>query len=262
MNVVLHKYIPNVTDKVYMVGIRIEGGKYIVIAKWGKRGRAVLQTQVKGEFSSRAHAVFKLGECVNKQKREGYFDIASPAYKSRTAVPIVEMSDPGIKSNLESNGSDDTEAQKIAASVPPPNPFLPPKEKIAKVEELTVICVNNLGIEDKFDLNIEYVAVARVSDFSGSKQENFIEVYDKNGSKAQYLVSRFKLVSEPPSPSVQPPSSKKGKGKKDENIDPTEWVKTIMDGIESINPYEIRLTQILDEWGLTKGGRQQQGRRD
>jgi hypothetical protein len=49
------------------------------------------------------------------------------------------------------------------------------------------ICINNTGIEDKFDLGVEYV-------FEEHKDFQMICVYDKNGIKGEFFRDRFERV--------------------------------------------------------------------
>lgn len=72
--------------------------------------------------------------------------------------------------------------------------------------ELVVVCIDNTGIEDRFDLNIQYVAVAKESDF---QLADTIKVYDKNGVIGRYVVSRFRLVPETIVPLDMPESVRK-----------------------------------------------------
>lgn len=57
---------------------------------------------------------------------------------------------------------------------------------IQDIPDDIVICINNVGIEDKFDLGIEYV-------FERHKDGQMIYVYDKNGVKGEFFYDRFKV---------------------------------------------------------------------
>jgi hypothetical protein len=53
-------------------------------------------------------------------------------------------------------------------------------------EDVDLICVDNTGLEDKFDLGVEY----KVED---SSENEFVYAYDKHGIKGTFFRNRFEI---------------------------------------------------------------------
>ena len=87
---------------------------------------------------------------------------------------------------LDDEGEDSADSATIRSSVVEPEPDLLP---LPLVKDFEVICINNVGIEDKFDQGVEYVAVAL-------REVGFLTVYDKLGKKQTCMASRFKIAEE------------------------------------------------------------------
>ena len=90
---------------------------------------------------------------------------------------------PGGGRPLDDEGEDSADSATIRSSVVEPEP-------LPLVKDFEVICLNNVGIEDKFDQGVEYVAVAVV------RELGFLTVYDKFGKKQTCMASRFKIAEE------------------------------------------------------------------
>jgi predicted DNA-binding WGR domain protein len=216
-NIILHCYKPNVnTDKVYLCCIREslnESGETIftVLVKWARRNNK-LQVQGKGTFGNETDAVNCQMNYVRQQLKDGYKDVESAEYKNMMA-PVgfaVSSSSLGIVNNLE---TEDGAAPATAIGIewtcdgcgmkyspgvdkngiPFSSEFCPKcidKIKAAKAkadkgnEDQVLICVDNAGMEDRFDLGIEYL----VEDHT---DKSMVYVYDKMGRKDEYFRSRF-----------------------------------------------------------------------
>jgi len=64
------------------------------------------------------------------------------------------------------------------------------KKQLDETIELVVLCINNTGIEDRFDLNVEYCA------HYVKELYTMLEVEDRFGKKSVYDKQRFKIVDE------------------------------------------------------------------
>jgi hypothetical protein len=60
----------------------------------------------------------------------------------------------------------------------------PEKPEKPLVLEFDMICENNIGMEDSFDLGVTYLAL-------NAKEEGFLLVYDKMGKQVECLKDRF-----------------------------------------------------------------------
>lgn len=64
-------YYGGTSDKVYVVTAREEACRVVVEAHWGRRGKT-MQSQVKGEFSTRGAAMATFNEVVRSKTVKGY----------------------------------------------------------------------------------------------------------------------------------------------------------------------------------------------
>lgn len=62
-----------------------------------------------------------------------------------------------------------------------------PKKPISKVP-MEVICVNNIGLEEHFDQDVEYVSEAH-------KEDEMIWVHNRFGEKVECFAERFEKVA-------------------------------------------------------------------
>lgn len=186
------------SDKVYMVCIRRDNqGNFIVLGKWGRRGKT-LSSGIKLQTQSETAAVLQQKNIFANELKKGYVDIDSPNYSG----PVSRQSD-GVKNALEPEenfaitpcptcGQDMTDTvngvpscRRCALERMKKNA---PEIPVQTVED-TVYCVNNLGIEDRFDEGIEYVCEAH-------KDKLMVYVYDKMGRRDEYFKERFYYPSE------------------------------------------------------------------
>jgi predicted DNA-binding WGR domain protein len=132
----------------------------------------VLARQVKGFYADELTAQNYLGDLVNEKIGKGYVDIESGQYDGSLTVNSPEIV-PHLESG-QSKGKTLAEVfEKEAANV-----------DVRRVEEL--VCLDNSGMEDKFDKNISYVCEPH-------PDADLIYVYDKFGNKGEFLVERFGL---------------------------------------------------------------------
>ena len=188
-------YDSGTSDKVYMACVRevvrAKGEKgYEVLGKWGRRGKK-LSSQVKGCFDSPQVADASAADLFRSKLDEGYVDIESGSYHGS-----LTLNDAEVRRNMESVSD-----VKLAAQVP--------GSRKAKVEEpmldpavMVAVCVDNLGIEDRFDVGTSYVFEVVRLEKKGRTTETrharkyMVFVYDKLGQVDEFLIDRFKFVKE------------------------------------------------------------------
>lgn len=168
------------SDKLYMACIRVEGGtgQFTVIGKWGRRGTANLQQQVKLQTGNEAAARAEQRRLFEAKLKKGYIDITSPAYSG----PLT-MHSPDVVRNLEGPGNTPVapKPKKKVPSVAKPAP-------VAPQTEIIVECIDNAGLEEWFDMGIEYVGEVH-------SDPALVWVYDKVGEKQECFKERFKKVA-------------------------------------------------------------------
>jgi hypothetical protein len=215
-NLVGHCYRPsNNNDKVYMCCIRetVDGNtgfpNWAVIAKWGRRGKK-LSNQVKGSYSIEANAVHAQMQLWMSQSKAGYLDIESKEYADQMrvyGVPPLTLASAEIKKNLEHDDQfpindpnniglinpitceicgkgfewdgQSTLCMSCAEMIVKAN-----KNAKAKGEDEVLVCADNRGVEDRFDIGIEYLV-------EDHKDKDMVYVYDKLGRKDEYFRDRF-----------------------------------------------------------------------
>jgi predicted DNA-binding WGR domain protein len=214
-NLVGHCYRPSLNnDKVYMCCIRQTGTQWTVLAKWGRRGKK-MNNQSKGEFSTEVLAVQAQLNLWKTQQKDGYLDIESVEYRrhmANAAGSMVTLSSPGVSEGLEPEEGQATPAAtpvvwkcercgkdfdpEFENGVPIKKDSFCPDciEKVRQAakkaanriagEDEVLICVDNAGMEDRFDVGIEYI----VQDHIDPKM---VYVYDKMGRKDEYFRIRF-----------------------------------------------------------------------
>lgn len=182
-NLVAHCYEGS-SDKVYMVCIRDNAnGTYSVLGKWGRRGvvgKGTGNNVVKASFELLNRATQYQAELFNEKLNKGYVDIDSPTYRGS-----VTWKDKNIIENLEKEDGftlmevfDKAKEDIVNATGIP--------EDVLNQEDTTfeVVCVDNTGIDDRFDKDVEYVA-------KHHKDFKMIWVYDKFGKIDEYFKDRF-----------------------------------------------------------------------
>jgi hypothetical protein len=181
-NLVAHK-VEGTSDKVYMACIRetyAPNGNvsYAVLGKWGRRGKK-LSSQVKWagalEPSKRMQR-----ELFDSKLAEGYIDVDSGSYRGP-----VSRSNPEIHAELEGV----TIAKPpVTISAKVDDSHLENK-RMATPNTHNVICINRIGMEERFDDGIEYV-------WERHTEKKMLWVWDKFGVKSEYFIERFKFVKE------------------------------------------------------------------
>jgi len=180
-NLIAH-YKGGGSDKVYLACVRKDSIGWAVIGKYGRRGRN-LQSQMKAsgldEFKARSEQqkLFR-----SKLKKGTYKDVeADPTYSG----PVTRTCD-AVAPFLEPENPDVTQVIPATPPVTPPVPPTPPPSP-PEPEDIVVKCVDDLGIEDRFDQGIDYIA----EDHSDT---DMIWVYDRFGEKGEFFKTRFKRV--------------------------------------------------------------------
>ena len=166
-------------DKVYMACLRQDAdGTYSAWGKWGRRSAKRLSEQPKisgvSEQQARGTQLF----WWNNKLNEGYIDIDSLSYHD-----VVTRETPNIAAALE---------QEVDEPVTVPlksRPSKPKPSKPIKSKDAVAVCVDNSGIEDRFDKDVEYVC-------ESSGDPDMLWVYDKYGKRDEWFSERFQVVED------------------------------------------------------------------
>jgi predicted DNA-binding WGR domain protein len=193
-NLIAH-YAGGGSDKVYIACVRENSdGTFSVIGKWGRRGNINQQT-VKATVHSEMSAEVEQRRLFNEKITKGYEDIDDASYSgpvtraNLTSVLEPEVNNSGLAPKVKKT--------PVTQYVPPlgddlrrtPTPAAPKTLQQIEEEEGVMVCVNNAGMEDKFDIGVEYVVELH------KKDETLIYAYDKFGKKGEYFKDRFVLPS-------------------------------------------------------------------
>lgn len=191
-NIVGHCYRGGgTTNKVYMVGIRYETSEnnWVVVAKWCRRGNS-FQNQIKGTYQTEQAAKVCMWKLWKEKKKEGYVDITTTEYENIMRIngqsPLF-MTSAEIVKGLEEDDNVPTGVMVDPIAIPAKKNQLFDEDSLqanGDEEDFVVVCVDNGGMTDKFDLGVEYVA-------EDSTSHNMIFVYDKYGVKSEYFKERF-----------------------------------------------------------------------
>jgi predicted DNA-binding WGR domain protein len=183
-NIVGHNFEKGGSDKVYICGIRENSPtEFVVIAKWGRRG-SNMNMQEKGKFSTLACAEAFMVKLWSSKASTGYLDIESSLYAASNIPVKVSITDTSIMKNLENEGMNETKQDKngnILDNSPFSTPVKPMKEAVKQFE---MVCVDNVGMEDKFDCGIEYVV-------EDHPLKDMLYAYDKHGNRGEFFKTRF-----------------------------------------------------------------------
>lgn len=221
-NLIAHCYIRPSTDKVYMCCIRhvAMSDPWVLIAKWGRRGKK-MSHQVKGHYVTEAsaeEAQLKLWKSKTGDSPYGerYLDIESKEYVLKMAGNQQDMLtrwSVGIGENLEPEGVVPATAFNVAAPSGSVKTRRPVKEVLnddsekhgkifveddlqgisfeqGKPDDEVMICVSNYGIQDSFDMGIEYIVEQHETN------NLLLYVYDKMGKKVVCFRTRFVTPAE------------------------------------------------------------------
>jgi len=192
-NLIAHKQV-GTSDKVYMACVRRDPAtkEWVVIGKYGRRTGNTLQIAPKMRTAHESVAYAEQRALFNGKLKTGYKDVEENGYNGP-----VSRSTTIIKTNLETEKSVLEDIDNIR--IPVPDKAREAREASAKAveaakvkalepEEDTVVCADNSGIEEQFDVGIEYVCERHTD-------RTMIWVYDKFGKKTEYFRDRFKSVA-------------------------------------------------------------------
>lgn len=188
-NLIAH-YEGGGSDKVYASCVRDnKDGTFTVIGKWGRRGSLNQQT-VKGTVRTIVSAETLQKTIYNEKLAKGYVDIESANYTGG-----VSRKDSWLSSKMEEETSAvSSAAQSFSPKAPKapkpvaPVPVVPVTKAVLPEDDGVLVCVNNVGMEEKFDMGIEYVCEPH-------KDASMVWVYDKFGTKAEFFADRFMAPS-------------------------------------------------------------------
>lgn len=198
-NLIAH-YNEGTSDKVYMSCVRQDNkGLWVVLGKFGRRGKT-MQCNIKLTTANEAAAVLEQEKIFKKELSKGYRDIDDPSYKG-----TVSRSMPTIKAALEPEDAEIKHPYCPTCNKPMiltrHNTYecvscsLDSLEKQSEQQkefvEDTVFCIDNTGLESRFDVGVEYVCEVH-------QDKKMIYVYDKEGMLAECLRERFKFQIEMP----------------------------------------------------------------
>ena len=168
------------SDKVYIVGIQpvktSSGIEYRVIGKWGRRGAVKFKEQVKGQYGDELAAGPAAHNVFREKIIEGYVDIDSIQYNgpvTRQSVTQHRIGDLVIS----------VSKSRVATPSAPKYVFHDPNATYLAT------CKDNIGMEDSFDLDVEYL----VKEFNN---DGLLLVFNKFGSAIRVLPERFAVKME------------------------------------------------------------------
>lgn len=175
------------SDKVYVANIKVDSDsrEFVVVCKWGRRGKN-LSSQEKASYKSLRAAQGARNEIVREKVKKGYVDVASLSYDG----PVHALQEQ-FKGHLEGDirvrddhsvivtpWEDDCEAVKLQEDIRNGNIKQKPQPE-------AVLCVDNLGLENHFDLDIEYELVG------GTPEATWLSVIDRFGDEVEVNADRF-----------------------------------------------------------------------
>lgn len=183
------------SDKVYMACIRDNGdGTFSVIGKWGRRGKA-FSNQLKLTTKDIRIAQLEQQALFDAKLSKGYIDIDGSAYhgpvtRGSSDIQNDMESEPDEKSQKSATPRRPTQEDVDAGQVAKKAAKKAAKEAdgSAGSDDETVVCVSNVGMENRFDEGIEYL-------FEPHSDSAMIYVYDKFGKKDEFLKERFVMAS-------------------------------------------------------------------
>jgi hypothetical protein len=185
MNKVCH-FHAGVHDKVYILSLKyterhMGGGFWSVNASWGRRG-GVLQSAVKSTSHTYEHAWHDLFEIFKQKLEKGYLDIESVDYHGPLSIDK-------LKAHLSSEDFELEDLESASSHIGLPDDYEPmdyeePEKPAIGVRK--VVCINNLGLEDKFDEGVEYEFLVIL------KEADMLLVTGKDGKATECFKERFK----------------------------------------------------------------------
>ena len=173
------------SDKVYMVCVRDNGdGNFSIIAKYGRRGN-ISQQDIKCTVDSIVSAEVAQKRLFNTKLNKGYEDVEEPGY-----VGSVNRTQPWLVDHLELETGSITKKPKKPLGKTPVPVVKSLKPTISALDgDGVVVCIKNVGMEEKFSENVEYIAEEH-------KTPEMLWVYDKYGVRGEYFRDRFVNLSQ------------------------------------------------------------------
>lgn len=195
-NRVLH-YSGGNSDKIYIIrmmnrdstGSRPQGSNWKVITYWGRRGATNLQSKEVMNGCDKDMALAEMERIVSEKKfKGGYVDVEGAQYTGP-----VKITDPAIVNHLTpDNPKSMSEALGRESKVAKNGTGF---EQKWKGKSVSLKCVDNLGMEELFDLGIEYVWETDPSKIpSGKFDQDMLWVYSKTGELIECLTERFEVI--------------------------------------------------------------------
>jgi hypothetical protein len=171
------------SDKVYIVSVVKGSGvnPFKVVAKAGRIWKT-MTTYPKGVYFREAAAMSVANKIFQSKLNKGYENIESPNYSRIHGHAPLKMSDSWLSGYLESDGDE------VVGIIEEPDPEpVPPEAASERGRDWEVVCVNVLGMEDKFDEGATYVAERHA-------EPDMIFVWDRMGQKQEVFSERFEEV--------------------------------------------------------------------
>jgi len=185
-NVILHCQDGN-SDKIYIFAVKkFSGGQWEVLGKWGRRGKNVSQ-QNKGKYPSKQSALNFAQSLANQKEKKGYVNIDTGMYNG----PLTRTS-PEVAKFLEPEDNE-IEAEDIM-NAPEPEVVKPKNDageipKLKKGEVYVAKCVDNTGIEEHFDVGIDYIVLELSKGMDD--EEQMVLTMTANGEQKSCYRKRF-----------------------------------------------------------------------
>jgi predicted DNA-binding WGR domain protein len=183
------------SDKMYFVGIwhDVPTGEYHVVTRWGKARMDRIQGEkVIARCQSESAAHGHLRKKFSEKKARGYVDIEERSYSGRLCLamlrdtPWVATPSSASKGAVLTPSWEPPPSSGEAVSADDPSPDRPAPARTPSKKTFVVVCVDNCGMEDRFDEGCEYAArehadseMVWVADGSGHEDELFSERFEK-----------------------------------------------------------------------------------
>jgi predicted DNA-binding WGR domain protein len=176
------------SDKLYVSYVKSDSNnrgdkEYVVMTKWGRRTASSLIMKPHSVYRTKEDAIRAMHKLAAEKTAKGYVEVGSAAYQgpvTRKEIEAREMAD-AMDAPVRPLSDD---LRRTVRFPEKQQPFVPQKSKI---QELLVICLNNIGVEEHFDMGVEYLAL-------GNSNPNFLTVEDKFGKTGDYDKARFEIV--------------------------------------------------------------------
>ena len=190
------------SDKIYIASIRPNtSGKFDVLGKWGPRNGNV-QLQVKGTYSTESQAIAAMENLFREKTVKGYRNIEDQSYHGSVTIQSVVRhleAEPGVvalpadddefadaiknSSRIQASNAEKEKAREEKAKLD----LLKSRAGKLPVRQERVKCINNLGMEERFELDGEYMAELHAD-------KEMLWVTDASGIRDEFFATRFRIV--------------------------------------------------------------------